>query len=865
LEYTCIILVSKGRGSMKYLSKIILVFLLGSVGLSAQRIDTAWTRTFGGSGYEEGRSVQQTTDRGYIIVGYTESYGAGGRDVYLIKTDSLGDTLWTKTFGGSSNDEGYSVWQTDDGGYIVAGCTHSYGAGNADVYLIKTDSLGDTLWMKTYGGARWENGRSVQQTIDGGYIVAGETDSYGAGAYDVYLIKTDSLGDTLWTKTFGGSNFDWGNSVRQTNDGGYIVAVTSWDRPYPNNVYLIKTDILGKMLWTRASRRDSGHGSVQQTTDGGYIVAGGISSRFRDVYLIKTNPSGDTLWTKTFGGINYDCGYSVQQTDDEGYIVAGVTNSYGAGYDDVYLIKTDSLGNSLWTKTFGGSHDDYGYSVQQTNDGGYIVTGYTKSFGAGEADVYLIKVELFPGIIVTSPNGGEALKVDSAYDITWRSYQTSGGVKIEYSLNNGIDWTEIIASTPDDGSHPWNTPDTMSYNCLVRISDTNGSLSDTSDDVFTIYSEPFIKVTSPNGGEIWRRGSDHEITWMSAGTSGLVKIEYSINNGRDWTLIANRPADVGSYDWRLPSNRSSDSCLVRISDTNGTLSDISDSVFTIASITVTSPNGGEEWQADSIHDITWISYGTSGGVRIEYSLNNGSDWMEIIASTPDNGAYPWTIPDTLSYRCLILISDTNGWLSDRSDGVFTIFSVPIITLISPNGGEEWYNEDNHNIRWVSAGTSGEVKIEYSINNGRDWAEIIASTPDDGSYLWNPPDTVSDSCLVSISDTNGSISDISDSVFSLIPGSGVPIGSLEVYSLNVKAIATGSQVEFTYTLPEKANDIKFTLYNILGVKIKEENLKESPAGFYSGKINLNSVSKGIYFIRMEVKGGKFTQTKKFLLM
>ncbi len=846
---------------------VFVLFLFVTLCLSAQRIDTAWTKTFGGNGGEQGNSVKQTSDGGYIIAGVTDSYGAGYGDIYLIKTNYLGDSIWTKTYGTATRWEcGWSVQQTIDGGYIIVGYRQFFSVPyKNDVYLIKTNSLGNRVWEKIFGGSSGSDvGSSVQQTSDSGYIIAGATESYGAGGYDVYLIKTNSLGDTLWTRTFGGSNDDRGYSVQQTTDGGYIVAgYTASYGAGENDVYLIKTNSLGDTLWTKkfgGSDRDHGY-SVQQTDDGGYIVAGETrtsSAVSYNVYLIKTDSLGDSLWTKIFEG-GHD-GRSVQQTDDGGYIVAG------SGSGDVYLIKTDSHGDTLWTKKFGGDLGQESYSVQQTTDGGYIVTGYTHS-GAGIADLYLLKIELFPGITITSPNGGEEWEADSTYNITWTSYETSGGVKIEYSLNNGLDWTEIIASIPDTGFYPWTIPDTMSYNCLVRISDTNGSLSDISNSVFTIYSEPFITVISPNGGEIWRVDSTYNITWASAGIGINVKIEYSINNGSDWMSIADTTPDTETYPWIIPF-APSDSCLVRIASLDGSISDTSDSVFTIFSppfITVTFPNGGEEWQSDSIHDIIWSSYGTSGGVKIEYSLNNGGEWTEIIASMPDTGVYPWTIPDTTSDNCVVRVADTNESIADTSDAVFTIF-IPFITVISPNGGEEWYEEDNHNITWASYGTSGGVKIEYSLNNGIDWTEIIASTPDSGSYLWNPPDTISDSCLVSISDTNGSISDTSDSVFSIIPGSGVTVDGLpDIYSLDVKGIATSSQLTFNYALPEKTDNIKFMLYNIAGSKIKEEILRESPAGYYSGKINMSGVSKGIYFIKMEVNGGKFTQTKKFLLM
>jgi len=388
---------------MRVLSKFIFVFVFGSVGLFAQAPDTAWTRTYGGNDDDRGYSVQQTSDGGYIITGRTTSYGTGTEDVYLIRTNALGGILWTKTYGGTGVDDddwGESVQQTSDGGFIIAGYTGFLGLVVQDVYLIKTNASGDTLWTRTYGGSGRDWGYSVQQTSDGGYIVAGEENSTSGDPSDVYLIKTDPLGDTLWTRTYGGDYYEKGRSVQQTTDGGYIVAgYTSSYGAGGTDVYLVKTNGSGATLWTRTyggSRNDWGE-SVQQTSDGGYIVAGYTESYSPgegnyDIYLIKTNSEGDTLWTKTHGGTSDDRGYSVQQTTDGGYIVAGRTSSYGAGWKDIYMVKTDSLGDLMWTKTHGGTSDDCGYSVQQTSDGGYIFGGYS-SYGTSEWDVCLIKLK----------------------------------------------------------------------------------------------------------------------------------------------------------------------------------------------------------------------------------------------------------------------------------------------------------------------------------------------------------------------------------------------------------------------------------------------------------------------------------------
>ncbi len=391
---------------MKTVSGVLFALLLVSFGQAQQR----WTKTYGGTYDDYGYSVQQDSDSGYVITGYTTSFGAGYADVYLVKTDASGDTLWTRTFGGTQGDDGYSVKQTSDGGYIIAGLTYSFGAGGSDVYLIKTNASGDTLWTRTYGGTGIDASYCVQQTSDGGYIVAGQTNSFGADSQNVYLIKTNAAGDTLWTRTYGGNGNDWAYSVQQTSDSGYIIAgTTSSFGAHREKVYLIKANASGDTLWTRTyggTNNDYGY-SVQQTSDGGYIVAGqtySFGAGGLDVYLIKTNAHGDTLWTRTYGGTGDDHGFSVQQTSDGGYIIVGFTTSFGAGGEDVYLIGTNASGDTLWTRTFGGTQDEEARSVRQTLDGGYVIAAYTGSFGAGGKDVYVIKTDASGRLGVEEPS-----------------------------------------------------------------------------------------------------------------------------------------------------------------------------------------------------------------------------------------------------------------------------------------------------------------------------------------------------------------------------------------------------------------------------------------------------------------------------
>jgi hypothetical protein len=356
-----------------------------------------WSQTFGGSSHDQGNSVAQTADGGYIITGYTSSYGAGLNDVYLIKTDASGNEEWYQTFGGTEQDYGNSVAQTDDGGYIITGYTFSF-ASYCDVWLIKTDSNGNEEWSQTFGGSGANYGYSVAQTSDGGYIVAATTSAYGAGSYDAWLIKTDADGIQEWGSTFGTTDDDYGRFAIQTSDGGYVI--TGYTFSYGDgsaNAWLVKTDASGDEEWNEIYGGASGDysESVAQTSDGGYVIAGNSYSYggTGEVYLVKTDASGGEQWYQTFGGeYASDAGHSVAVAPDGGYIVAGTTYSYGPGYGKMWLVKTDASGNEEWTEYFGGSNYEDGMSVAVTTDGGYIVTGDTGSYGAGGSDVWLVKV-----------------------------------------------------------------------------------------------------------------------------------------------------------------------------------------------------------------------------------------------------------------------------------------------------------------------------------------------------------------------------------------------------------------------------------------------------------------------------------------
>ena len=300
------------------------------------------------------------------------------------KTDDIQWITFTKTFGGNDDDLIFSVQQTKDGGYILVGRTESYGSGDFDGWLIKTDSKGNELWSKTFGGRKFDEIRWLQQTKDGGYILSGFTKSYSSEDFDGWLIKTDDKGKEEWSRTFGGNENDQIVSVQQTEDGGYILAGGTFTFNSGNeDGWLIRTDEKGREIWSKTfgGNEDDRIISVQQTKDGGYVLTGYTSSYGSgfDGWLIKTNEKGKEEWSKTFGEIDIDYLISVEQTNDNGYVLAGYTTSLGAGELDAWLVKTDTKGNELWSKTFGDSRLNQIYSVNQTKDEGYILTGITYS------------------------------------------------------------------------------------------------------------------------------------------------------------------------------------------------------------------------------------------------------------------------------------------------------------------------------------------------------------------------------------------------------------------------------------------------------------------------------------------------------
>ncbi len=382
---------------MKKITPLCLYLLLFTTA-SAQN---TFQKAFGGTADETGTCIQNTLDGNYIISGYTTSFSSPFRDAYLIKTDTSGNILWSNTYGGSNDEVCYYVALINTGGFALVGGTTSFGAGENDLYITRTDASGNMLWSAIAGGPYNDYGWAAVQTIDRGFLVSGFSETCLGGCNQGLLVKTDSSGGILWTKLLGGSGEEILMGIDRTSDGGYIVTgETSTNSFGSSDTWLIKLNAIGDTLWTRfyGSAYEESGAVVRQTADHGYIITGDIHNSFNihHASLLKTDSLGNLEWARTFGAPDTsgagEFGWDVHQLPDRGYIMFGSTGAFNNGMQ-IFAVRTDTAGNMLWSKTYGGaSVDDPWYSALAPN-GGFTVVGATQSFGSGLSDIYLLKVD----------------------------------------------------------------------------------------------------------------------------------------------------------------------------------------------------------------------------------------------------------------------------------------------------------------------------------------------------------------------------------------------------------------------------------------------------------------------------------------
>jgi len=357
-----------------------------------------WSKTFGGPGDEEGWFVKETGDK-LLALGYTCSFTTyeNNSDIWLICLDSNGVELWNKTYGSFADDYGKCIVKAEDGGYIIAGNTYSYGKENSDVYIIKIDENGTEKWEKAIGGIDYDAATFVLENHNQ-TLVLGNTYSYGKeNNGDIWLICLDSNGTELWSKTYGGAKYDDARCIRETPDGGYIIAgeTESYGKGLLD-IWVLKTDSNGTELWnkTYGGLRDDICNDIIKTSDGKYLISGHTQSFSNswDAWVIYIDPNGTELWNKTYGGKKDDGASSIIEINSTQYILTGYTKTYGRGQGDLWIIKISSNGAELWNKTYGGKKDDSGIWLEKTKDGCYVAIGYTSSYGKGQSDIWILKI-----------------------------------------------------------------------------------------------------------------------------------------------------------------------------------------------------------------------------------------------------------------------------------------------------------------------------------------------------------------------------------------------------------------------------------------------------------------------------------------
>lgn len=360
--------------------------------------ESTWNQSFGGANNDRAYSILEHSSGGYAFGGYTYSFGQGEADFWLIKTDEEGTHQWNRTYGTITNNEGcQDIKESTDGGFVLTGW-RGYPSEPYDVWLVRTDETGTQLWNRTIGGSANDFLRSIVELSDGGFALAGSTTSFGSGEYDAWLVKLGSDGVPLWNRTFGGSERDYFNSILELSDGFLLSGYTESAGAGYNDVFIVRTDQNGNQQWNQTYGGTLDDFSFDSTLcdDGGFAF-GGYTESFTaggdDFWLIKTDATGDIQWNQTYGGTGDDTLYSLTICDEGGYALLGSTNSYGAGSSDFWLVRTNQDGDLHWDLTFGGSGADRGMDLVYTSDDGLVLTGYTSSYGSGGHDVWLVGLE----------------------------------------------------------------------------------------------------------------------------------------------------------------------------------------------------------------------------------------------------------------------------------------------------------------------------------------------------------------------------------------------------------------------------------------------------------------------------------------
>jgi hypothetical protein len=424
-----------------------------------------WHKTYGGIGRDNCWSILKTDDNGFVLMGETTSYDNGGGDAWLVKLDEYGNELWNKSYGGNRADYGFDVVQNSDEGYTIAGGTRTYTKGDHDTWLVKTDYLGNEIWNNSYGGENRDQGYALMESSDGGFVICGGSGSYTPGPNDYWIIKTDNNGNEIWNKTYGNEGYDWGYDIIETKDGEYIFTGgtdTSIDHSHILDIGIISINKEGEIIWDESfnkppakNRWDEGYSIIE--TDDNNLLIGGIAHTYHwfkegegDGWIIKTDCNGNIIWDRIIGGDLCDGISTIKQANNGGFICSGWTYSYGNGDSDIWLLKLNKQGYVEWDLTIG--DDDYEWSMlhtlEITEDKCYLIAGTTYSYGAGNSDMFIAKVQE-PSIDIDFKGGlGFSFEIINNGDEDF--YNLSWNINISNSVLFGLSSSGLINQLSKD-------------------------------------------------------------------------------------------------------------------------------------------------------------------------------------------------------------------------------------------------------------------------------------------------------------------------------------------------------------------------------------------------------------------------------
>ena len=890
------------------------------VALKAQP-EILWTKTYGGSSYEELWALKELPDGGFIMTGFTKSFGVSARDFWVVRVNETGDSLWTVVHGGAGFDMGRDVIQTLDNGYIVLGATTSFGAGNWDTYIIKLDSAGNIEWTQAYGSENWDAAGSILQTDDGSYIFSGFYGGISPTNNNLWIVKIDSAGDILWSKLFGDStNSYFGWYIKQIDGGGYVIAGRK-----NSDVFLSRIDLDGDTLWTKTyggSARDIAK-DMDVTSDGGFIIVGyteSLGSGKDDVWLVKTDSIGDTLWTKTYGGVENDQGRSVEKTSDGGYIISGFS------FGQMWLLRTDSNGDTLWTmKTnFRGAT---AFSATQTSDGWYAVAGLV-SLSNPNTDGILMKIIVTPYAIIGTDLVWQDLDADGyaegIFDGT-ESYNAEGYevISYEWRLNGSLIGTDPIVTyilptgihtvtltvTDENGYTGTKVKEiTVAAYKTKLVEGISSILTSSGDSIFFGYTESNVihkfnslgepewniqlnnkiqsALTSGNNGVLYAATEDSGIYAFNQAGDLLFSVSVGRINNISPALSTDGTLYIGNLAGALYSINSDDGSINWIENIGMVLL-FSPVVSKDGTIYVNGPDknllamnldGSEKWRFDP---GSWIfsSPALDGSGNLYFGSNNhnlyklsplGDEIWSVELSSP-----VWGAP----------VLGVNGSVYvESSDG--------IVHALSASGAPLWrYNTGNKPER-ISPGnpvvlSDGRIALFNSDNT-------LLLLDQDGNVDWSfksdgaltQPPLITENGLISFASSD-------DYLYGLVPPDYVAgnLSSWHTYQGNNQR--TGYQgtivsvkdnktetlpreysleqnypnpfnpvTQINYSLP-RAVHVSLSIYDLRGQLVVNLVDETHPAGEYSLLFDAAELSSGIYFYRITTDD--FIKTKKMVIL